>query len=77
MTSEARETIENARACMPYRWRLAFSNRFRVFVWTGKCDSKSLRVDVDFFIYGGKNLSFRQYPDTGDGDKAFGTFFQE
>ena len=29
-------------------WRVAFSNRFRVFVWTGKYDSKTLQVHVEF-----------------------------
>ena len=28
---------------------LAFSKRYSVFVWTGKNDSKTLRVDANFF----------------------------
>ena len=29
-----------------------------------KHDSKTLRVDADFFEYGGKTLRFRKYPAT-------------
>ena len=34
------------------------------YVWTAKYDSKTLRVDADFFKYGEKNIRFRKYPAT-------------
>ena len=37
---------------------------FRVYVWTGKYDSKTLRVNADFFEYGGKKPPYRKYPGT-------------
>ena len=42
------------------------------YVWTVKYDSKTLRVDADFFKYGGKNLRFRKYPDTCGRGLIFG-----
>ena len=42
----------------------------RLYVWMVKYDSKTLRVDADFFKKGGKNLRFRKYPSTcGRGSK--------
>ena len=35
-----------------------------VFVWTGKNDSNTLRVEGYFFYNGQKNLLFQKYPDT-------------
>ena len=51
MTSEACDTRESACAHTLERWKLTSSNRFRVFVWTGKYDSKMVSVEADFFIY--------------------------
>ena len=47
------------RACVRtiYRRGLAFKHRFWLFVWTGKYDSRMLRVDADFIIYGEKKSS--------------------
>ena len=56
MTSEAHDTSMSAHA--EYRKRLAFSNRFRAFVWTGKYDSWTqslLRMIITGLIKLGKS----------------------
>ena len=50
----------------------AFSNRFSVFVWMGENDSKTLRVDANFFENGEKKLRFQTKTDTcGRGLRLF------
>ena len=45
MTSEAGDTIKGTCACM----HACSVQKASVFVWTSKYDSKTLRVDADFF----------------------------
>ena len=53
-TSEACDRAHSRACCV---WKASgCSNRFRVFVWTGKYDSNTLGVEADIFT-GGKKIS--------------------
>ena len=48
---------------------LSFSNRFIVYVWTGKNDAKTLGVDSNFFKKEKKSCVFKRIPIRVDGAK--------
>lgn len=48
-------------------WKVSVFESFARIRVEGKCNLNALRVDADFFKYGGKNFRFQKYSDTGDG----------